>query len=181
MSTPFLSKIVFGDDSPLSRAFHDMNTYPNVKPNIMSRNARAIGQAGEDLVDSMTRRHGLVLARVPDGLSSDRLLQLPRRALTVQIKTRTNPVKHGYVFTMQKGYRRSPAGQRAYDPGEIDLAVCVILPLNFVFFTAAKTPRITLKFEQIRRFQGNTLASLELALRDILAPCPDKQLPFPDL
>lgn len=181
MSTPFLSDTVFGDDSPLSRAFHDMRTYPNVEPNIISRNARAVGQAGENLVDSMTTRHGLVLARVPDGLSTDRLLQLPGRALTVQIKTRTKPVKHSYVFAMRKGYRRSPAGQRAYAAGEVDLAACVILPLNFVYFCAAKTSRIRVNSEQIRRFQATPLASLDIALRDILDPSPDQQLPFPDL
>ena len=170
MPTPFLSKSVFCDDSALSRAFRDLSTYPHAEPQALSRNGRAIGNAGEHVVDSLAARHGLVLAVVDDGLSFDRVLQLPGTMIRLQIKTRTKPLANGYLFAMSKGYRGAPAGVRPYAPNDFDLAALVVLPLNFVFFSAAKTPRIMVTFEQIRRLRTDPLASLDSAVQTILQP-----------
>jgi hypothetical protein len=170
MSTKFLKKNIFCDDCSLSRAFEDLKSYPDVTPEALSRHARAIGAAGEALVDSLLLRHGLVPAVVQDGLPTDRLLQLPSAVARLQIKTRTRPGPTGYLFRMARGYRGNPGGRRPYDDADYDIAALVMLPLNLVYFTSRKGPQHLVTFAEIRRLHKAPLASLDTALRSFFTP-----------
>ncbi|MDG3042476.1 PDDEXK-like family protein [Roseicyclus marinus] len=164
---PF-NTLISGDDCTLSRASEDLRDYPNVSPDALSRHARAIGAAGEALVDSLLLRHGLTPATVQDGLATDRLLQLPGGVVRLQIKTRTSPGPTGYTFRMAKGYRGNPCGRRPYSTTDYDIAALVMLPLNLVYFTAEKAPQHLVRFSEIRRLHTSPLASLDVALRHFL-------------
>lgn len=170
MSAKFLKNNVFCDDCSLSRAFDDLESYPDVAPEALSRHARAIGAAGEAFVDSLLLRHGLVPAVLQDGLPTDRLIQLPGGVLRLQIKTRTRPGTSGFLFRMARGYRGNPAGRRPYDVSDYDIAALVMLPLNLVYFTSEKGPQHLVTFAEIRRLQKTPLASLDAALRAFFSP-----------
>jgi hypothetical protein len=157
----------FAQDDALSVSFHQLAHYPDVAPDVLCHHARAIGQAGESLVDSLLLRHGLVSAHLPDGNCADRLLLLPRTSLKLQIKTRTRPSPSGYVFRMKKGFRASGDGCRPYEAGDYDIAALVALPRNAVMFTAAQGATLTIPHDRVPKISCDPLCSLAQALADL--------------
>jgi hypothetical protein len=115
-------------DTSIARSIIDLAEYPNVPGDVLCRHAKLLGQAGEALVDSLFMRAGITPLKMPEGLPSDRLFLLPQGTLTAQIKIQTRLRGDSYVFTLQRGYRGSPSGCRAYERGDFDLAILVILP-----------------------------------------------------
>ena len=55
-------------------ALRQLASYPSVSTAALCRHARAVGLAGERLVDSLLLRHGVTVAELPEGVSADRLL-----------------------------------------------------------------------------------------------------------
>ena len=157
----------FSKNGNLGQSVHQLVHYPDVTPDVLCRHARAIGQAGEALVDSLLLRHGLVTAHLPDGNCADRLLLLPNRSLKLQVKTRTSPGSRGYVFRMQKGFRASGDGCRPYDVGDYDIAALVALPINAVMFTSDQGATLRIPHERIPQISADPLCSLASALADL--------------
>jgi hypothetical protein len=142
----------------------ELASYPNVSAAALCRHARAVGLAGERLVDSILLRHGVTVAEMQDGLSADRLLLLGELSLKLQIKTRTTPAAAGYLFRMKKGYRHTGLGCRAYAADDYDIAALVALPINTVMFTAARSGTLLMPTAAIPRLARDPLASLEAAI-----------------
>ena len=165
---PTLNRLLTESDL-LRDALHDLAAYPDVTSQAVCRRARLIGMAGEALVDSILLRHGLLPSPLPDGASADRMIPLARRSLRLQIKTRTRASARGFAFRMQKGYRGSPGGCRAYDADDFDIAALVALPLNIVRFTAERGPSLFLSLKDVASLRLDPLASLDRALADLLA------------
>ena len=157
----------FSKNGNLGQSVHQLAHYPDVTPDVLCRHARAIGQAGEALVDSLLLRHGLVTAHLPDGNCADRLLLLSDRSLKLQIKTRTSPGSRGYVFRMQKGFRASGGGCRPYEAGDYDIAALVALPINAVMFTADQSATLTIPHGCLPKISADPLCSLASALSDL--------------
>jgi hypothetical protein len=147
----------------------ELASYPDVSAAALCRHARAIGLAGERLVDSILLRHGVTVAELPEGVSADRLLLLGELSLKLQIKTRTTPAAAGYLFRMKKGYRRTGAGCRGYAADDYDIAALVALPINTVMFSAARSGTLLMPTAAIPRLARDPLASLEAAI-DALHP-----------
>lgn len=165
---PTLARLL-GTSPQFSASFTDLSNFPHIEAVAASRRARLLGQAGEHIVDSILLRHGLFCAPMPEGAPSDRLMPLSNRSFRLQIKTRTRPDPRGYVFKMQKGYRFSPAGCRPYAEGDYDIAALVALPINTVMFSAAQSATILMPTEQIPQFRAHPLASLDQAVRELIA------------
>jgi hypothetical protein len=163
---PTLSDML-APNAHFSESFNGLCQFPAIDSAIASRHARALGLAGERLVESILLRHGLFPAPMPDGSPSDLLIPLANMSLRVQVKTTTRCGPRGYTFRMTKGYRFSPAGCRPYEEGDFDIAAVVALPINTVMFTASQMTTLLMPFERIPLYQAQPLASLETALAEL--------------
>jgi len=148
-------------------SFEGLCQFPQIEGRVASRHARALGLAGERLVESILLRHGLFPAAMPDGSSSDLIFPLASMSVRLQIKTTTRRGPHGYTFNMTKGYRFSPNGCRRYAEGDYDIAAVVALPINTVMFTACQNATLLMPYKRIPFFQAHPLASLETALTEL--------------
>jgi hypothetical protein len=157
------------ENAHLSSSFDDLVGFPDIDSMSVSRRARLLGLAGECLVDSILLRLGLLPSTMPEGAPSDRVIAFAHRSVRLQIKTSAKPDARGYVFRMQKGYRGSPGGRRPYVAGDFDIAALVALPHNAVMFSAALSPTILMRFDDIPQLRRNPLASLDQALGALLA------------
>jgi len=146
-------------DESVARSILDLSSYPDVPGDVLCRHARLLGQAGEAFADSLFMRAGIVPLRMPEGVPSDRLFLLPLCALKAQIKIQSRARGDTFVFHLRRGYRGSPAGCRAYERGDFDLAILVILPLMVlkVVYNPGSTVRIPLA--EISDLQARPLES----------------------
>ncbi len=151
-------------DKSIARSIIDLAQYPDVRGEVLCRHARLLGQAGEALVDSLLMRAGITPLRMPEGIPSDRLFLLSQGALTGQIKIQTRPRGDTYVFNLRRGYRGSPAGCRAYERGDFDLAICVILPLLVIKVEHAPSSSVRITPAEIPRLRARPLDSFWCAV-----------------
>ncbi|WRH64369.1 MAG: hypothetical protein RSE12_08605 [Fuscovulum sp.] len=160
---PTLASLIRRFDHPM----HALAAYPEVEPAIRSQFAKQIGRSGEFLVDSVTHRYGLrSLPSFEDEPFDRHLIITPRVFDRMQIKTQTAPNAMGnYVFTFAKGYSRSGQGRRPYEAGDYDIKVCVILPLNAVYFTREQGHSVTITPLLLRHILDFPQESLFAALR----------------
>lgn len=153
----------------------ELFTYPNTSGAMRSRNAKALGRAGESLLDSLLFRLGFESFVAGEHLGFDRILAIdipyrpPLILARIQIKTTTAPNKGRYEFKMNCGYRGSPHGRRAYQPQAFDLAALVILPRNAIFFTHEMRPHHEVAEAQVAELLKRPQDSLIRALARLQA------------
>lgn len=147
--------------------------YPLLAGALRSTHAKCIGRAGECLLDSLLIRFGFESFSPGENLGFDRLVALDvgGRDLVnlarIQIKTVTFAKGGFYTFNLACGYRGSPAGRRSYHAEAFDIAACVILPKNAIFFSAEKRPRYAIHVSEVEVLQSRPQASLLHALRQV--------------
>ena len=110
-----------------------LRRFPDICHDVRSANAKFIGAAGEFLVDSILTRHGIRVWTAPDLHCADRLIDLARHSLLIQIKTVSSPSNGVCNFSMQHGNGRS-GSQRPYSTDAFDIAALVVLSHNAVKF-----------------------------------------------
>ncbi len=149
-------------------AYHDLEHYPSVNPQIIMSHAKTIGLSGELFVDSLLIRHGLTVLPVPESMPFDRLICIDDRHVKIQIKTTTRS-RHGYYsFTLQKGHYRSKRGVQRYASDDYDVAALVILPENVVFFSADYRSSHRIAVREVAFLRANPLVSFRRAIDTVL-------------
>ncbi|OYU20088.1 MAG: hypothetical protein CFE34_01820 [Rhodobacteraceae bacterium PARR1] len=138
--------------------------YPHVPSAVRCGHAKAIGKAGERLVDSLLLRWGFRSIEADESEAFDRFLPHQEALLRLQIKTVTQAHQGCFSFAMQQGYGPSPQGRRDYAEDAFDLAALVILPANAVAFTARKLPVHRVSAAVIPRLQERPQETLIAAL-----------------
>lgn len=156
----------------------DLWNFPHMPAASRQNNARAIGAAGEALVDSILLRQGLLPVPAPEFLPYDRLVIFGDTAFFLQIKTCALPIGGSYSFSLTKGYQRSPTGIQAYAPGDFDIAACVCLQDNAVFFMPSGVHSKTLNAADVAALKVHPRDSLEEALISVGLMPPMRDLPF---
>lgn len=147
--------------------------FPDISPEARQRHARALGQAGEALCDSLLLRYGLLPMVPPDHLPFDRLLTAGDLTARVQIKTTAVPTNGIWSFSLKKGYQGSPGGTRAYAPGDFDIAALVCLSENSIIFTTQAGPWFRFSQAEVAAAARDPRATLEQSLNDLgLSPPP---------
>ena len=153
--------------------------FPGLSLEDRCRHAKALGHAGECLVDSLLLRYGLQVVRLPEFCGTDRLVLHPRQILRLQVKTTTTRRRHGWEFNAHHGYSRSPRGLRPYAEGAIDLLALVVLPENVVRFTTEARPRHRISDTELAALRADPKASLEAAFWSLGLKAPGDGDPDP--
>jgi hypothetical protein len=150
--------------------------YPFVEGQVRSANAKAIGRAGEVLVDSTLIRLGFESFAPGEDQGYDRVIGLNdplactlRLLARVQVKTTTCLSGDAYSFPMSCGYRGSPQGRRGYGEDAFDIAALVILRHNAIFFTAEKRPTHVIPRALVPMLRDKPQSTLLPALRAVQA------------
>lgn len=147
--------------------------FPDISPKDRQLHARALGQAGEALCDSVLLRFGLLPMLPPEHLPFDRLLTAGDLTARVQIKTAAVPTAGTWSFSMKRGYQGSPSGTRAYQPGDFDIAALVCLSENSVIFTTQTGPWFRFSQAEVTAAARDPRATLAQSLADLgLSPPP---------
>lgn len=147
----------------------DLRSWPDVSAGAVSRNAKALGAAGEALVDSQLLCFGELALPVGEFFPFDRLILRAPRPIRVQVKTVILPSPGGYVVEPRRGYRGNPGGTRPYDAGDFDILSIVILREGVIYHTAERARRYTVPFSAIDRLRRDPRASFDAALADLAA------------
>ena len=154
--------------------------FPHLTHEDRCRHAKALGHAGECLVDSLLLRYGLQVVQLPEFSGTDRLVLHPRQILRLQVKTTTTRRRHGWEFNAHHGYSRSPRGLRPYGPDAIDLLALVVLPENAVRFTTEQKARHRIRDAELAALRADPRASLEAAFWSLGLTAPDLDGPQQD-
>jgi hypothetical protein len=176
---PFLSGLNLPPAVLPRPACDDLRNWPDVTSDAVCRHAKALGAAGEALVDAQLLCFGELALPVGEFFPFDRLILRAPRPVRVQIKTVILPSAGGYTVEPRKGYRGSPAGMRAYTDEDYDLLAIVVLREAVIHYTAEKARRYTIPFSAIGRLRRDPRGSFDAALADLDAA--DPEAPSPDL
>ena len=145
----------------------ELRRFPNICPNVRSANAKFIGAAGEYLVDSILARHGLRVWTAPDLHCADRLIDLARHSLLIQVKAVTS-LTHGIAnFSMQHGNGRA-GNQRLYSSDAFDIAALVVLSHNAVKFVPNLGRSFRIYEAELPTLLADPVESLEFSISTIL-------------
>lgn len=142
-------------------------SYPDCAALTLQQNAKAIGHAGELLVDSVLARIGLHSSSVSEGLPYDRLLLINGDGIRIQVKTTTNAHAGAFRFSATQGYHRSPTGVRPYTEDAFDVLALVVLPENAVFFTASKAVTHAIPAQIVPMLRARPQITLAQTLRSL--------------
>lgn len=145
----------------------DLRNWPNVSADAVCRHAKALGAAGEALVDAQLLCFGELAVPVGEFFPFDRLILRVPRPIRVQIKTVILPSTGGYAVEPRKGYRGSPAGMRPYAASDFDLLAVVVLREGVIRYTVEKARRYTIPFSAIDRLRRDPRGSFDAALADL--------------
>lgn len=156
---------LFSSQTP--RSNQTLRDFPNLSPDMLTRNAKWFGLAGEHLVDSMLLRFGICTSELPEMLPADRIVYHAGFNLSLQIKTACRPRNGYFHFSLTKGYHRSPTGVKSYDQDDFDLVALVALSENAVKFTADRQQGHRIALAEIKTLRSNPCASFERAIEDL--------------
>ncbi|MGJ8547518.1 MAG: group I intron-associated PD-(D/E)XK endonuclease [Sulfitobacter sp.] len=141
--------------------------FPNVSPGLLKHHGKAIGRAGELLVESTFLRIGLQSVSLAEHLPFDCVVLHSRGLIRVQVKTSARPRDGSYHFNVLRGYHRSPAGVRQYAEGDFDLLALVALSDNVVKFSADRQRAQAIGLDEVDGLRRQPGASYEQALEDL--------------
>ncbi|MFC3060004.1 hypothetical protein [Paenirhodobacter populi] len=159
---------------------HQLWSFPDLSRKDRCRHAKALGLAGECLVDSLLLRYGLSVMRLPEFTAVDRLILHPEQILRLQVKTTTVRQNGGWCVNAHHGYGRSPQGLRPYEPDAFDLLALVVLPENAVFFTAERRSRHRVRDTELAMIKADPRLSLEAAFWSLGLSVPGPDAPVLD-
>ncbi|MEX1234986.1 MAG: hypothetical protein WEB56_08380 [Roseovarius sp.] len=151
-----------------------LEAYPHVSAGTISRHAKRIGRAGEQLVDSILTRYGDHILAAPEDEPFDRLVRRGDQHVKIQVKTSARAVGGFYKFSMKRGYSGSPKGIRSYGVDDYDIAALVALPENVVLFSADRRESHRIGLDQIEALRAQPRASYLRALEEIGVLEPDE-------
>lgn len=156
---------LFSSQTPPSS--QTLRNFPHLSRDILTRNAKWFGLAGEHLVDSILLRFGIYTSELPEMLPADRIAYHAGCNLRLQIKTACR-ARNGYFhFNVVKGYHRSLAGVKSYDMDDFDLVALVALSANAVKFTADRQQAHRIALSELRTLRTDPCRSLDRAIEDL--------------
>lgn len=162
--------------------------YPDVDGADRSLHAKAIGRAGECLLDSLLVRLGFESLAVGENRGYDRVigLDIPDACVLtllarVQVKAATTATNGYYRFSMSCGYRGSPQGRRANADDAFDIAALVILAHNAVYFSAEKRGVHEIPVSAVPQLIAHPQDSLLRALNNVLSARAAAPVTDPDI
>lgn len=151
--------------APMSGVREVLAAYPDIPASELCRHAKRLGKSAELLVDSLLMRLGERSYPAEEHEAFDRLLWLPGGPpLRVQIKARHRRTGDLWVFSVTKGYGRSPEGVRPYGDDEFDLLALVVLPEGVVKFAARGAAHHRIHQREIAALRASPRGSLDAAL-----------------
>lgn len=156
---------LFSSQTP--RSNQTLRDFPNLSRDMLTRNAKWFGLAGESLVDSILLRFGIYTSDLPEMLPADRIVYHAGCNLRLQIKTACRPRNGYFHFNLVKGYHRSPVGVRHYDPDDFDVVALVALSANAVKFTSERHQAHRIALSELEPLRADPCRSLERAIEDL--------------